>query len=105
MCQPQFHQRRIASRNMALSVVGEGKHKMRSPLQKWRKSKGFTQKQLATLLGISNGHWSEVENGISPIDKKIKSLLQTTGADNVIGEQVSFMETRRQELREKLGAG
>ncbi len=78
---------------------------MESPLQKWRKSKDLTQKQLATLMDISNGHLSEVENGISPIDEKIESVLRVTGAAYVIEEQRSFMEMRRQELREKLGAG
>ncbi len=71
---------------------------MESPLQEWRKSKGLTQKQLANLAGVSNGHLSEIENGIAAMCDKLKKLLKATGAVDIILEQEKFMEEQKAEL-------
>ena len=78
---------------------------MNSPLREWRTSRGLTQKQLADALNISNGHLSEVENGISEMCEKIGSLLKITNADNVIKKQRAFRLLKQREVLEKISDG
>lgn len=72
---------------------------------KWRKDKGFTQKQVASLVGVSHGYLSEIENGICELGNKVEKLLRSVGAESVIHEHRIFMSETKKELMRKMHSG
>lgn len=73
-------------------------------LRKVRTSKGLTQKELSTILGISNGFLSNIESGKKSLSKKIISyLLQSKEISNEEKEFLSIDKLKKgtTEVREK----
>lgn len=64
----------IASKKFKLERIESRGHSS-SILQRIRKQKGLTQKELAVAVGISQGYLSDLENGKQIISKKIASKL------------------------------
>jgi len=76
-----------------------------SPIKKLRKKLDLSQSQFARLVGVSQSHISEIECGISKIDEKVEYFLYQLSSiepDEIIEEQLEFIEYSQQKLSEKV---
>jgi len=55
---------------------------MESPIKELRKNLKYTQRELAAAAGESQGHISDVEKGLIPLDRKIIDFLELVGIDS-----------------------
>jgi len=55
---------------------------MESPIKELRKNLEYTQRELAAAAGESQGHISDVEKGLIPLDRKIIDFLELVGIDS-----------------------
>lgn len=67
------------------NVGKERGHKMkRAELKAFRISKGFTQKDVAEMLGVSTSHYACIEQGThNPSTKLVKAFCKVFGYENV----------------------
>ena len=65
-------------------MYAERGHKMkRAELKAFRTSKGFTQKDVAKMLGISMSHYACIEQGThNPSTKIVKAFCKVFGKEN-----------------------
>jgi len=76
----------------------------KSPVKEIREQLGISQVALSAASGISRTVISEVESGVHPIPRKLLDLLQRAhvNIDIVMEKQNQYMESKKQELLEKL---
>ena len=79
---------------------------MKSPLRQIREKLSMTQHQLALALGISQSHVSHIELGYVALSKHVVKQLSELNFDTkkLVSLQQKFVEFKRRECREKLGA-
>ncbi len=66
-----------------MAVVAKKKTHPWSQIKTVRKSRGLTQKDCADLVGISQGHWSQIEKGESKPSRSLAILLRLFIADRL----------------------
>lgn len=69
-----------------------------SPLKQMRKDRKLRQSDLAHLADVSQGHLSEVENGIAMPSQKLSRLLE---AIDLLEAQKEFIEIRQMQTKRK----
>ena len=63
--------------------VERGHEMKRAELKAFRMSKGFTQKDVAEMLGISTSHYACIEQGThNPSTKIVKAFCKEFGKEN-----------------------
>ena len=71
----------------------DAEKKLGKQIRQLRKERGYTQAQLAELVGIDDKHLSKIENGVHlPAYKTIKSLSEVLKFDLRILDKVSLEE-------------
>ena len=79
---------------------------MKNPIAKLRQKKGMTQRDLASLLGVSAAFVSALEAGASaPSQRTLKKIGEIFFIDARKLEKalIRFREERKKEVRQKLG--
>ena len=79
-----------------------------NPIKKWREEKGLTQVELALLMEVSQVHISQFETGgLIPSENQTKKISKILGiGPGTLNKELrQFYETRKKELKKRMGEG
>jgi transcriptional regulator with XRE-family HTH domain len=75
-----------------------------SSLAEWRQQMGLTQRDLANLAKVSQGHISEAENLRADLSEKLRKFLEAAGEGAIaaIEQHKTEVSQRQEEIKREL---